>query len=75
MIFPGFPVLPPFNLIDTILGVNPNLNVSISILYNTHLKSQTTTSDALCNSWSAELGEDIDPAAFTVQGDSQSSLV
>ena len=62
--FPGFPALPPPTLIDTVLGVNPNLKGSISILYNTLLKSQTTTSDVLRNAWSAELGEDIGPAAW-----------
>ena len=33
-------------------------------LYNTLLKSQTTTADVLRNAWSAELGEDIGPAAW-----------
>lgn len=62
--FPDFPALPTPTIVDTVLGVNPNLKGSISILYNTLLKSQTTTSDALCNAWSAELGGHIGPAAW-----------
>lgn len=62
--FPGFPALPPSTLVDTILDVNPNRKGSISILYNTLLKNQLTTSDSLRNAWSEELGEDIDPATW-----------
>lgn len=62
--FPCFPALPSSILTDTILCVNPILKGSISTLYNTLLKTQTITSDALRNAWTAELGEEIGPAAW-----------
>ena len=58
----SLPSVPP-DLDDTIFDVNPILKGTIKVLYKTLLKSQMTTSDALRNTWSAELGEDIGPVA------------
>ena len=62
--FPAFPALPSITPIDNILEINPCRKGAISVLYNTLLTYQVSSSDSLRNTWSTELGIEIDPEAW-----------
>jgi len=53
--FPKFPTIPSPTLIDTILKINPYRKGTISRIYYTLLVHQSSTSEALCTAWSADL--------------------